>query len=82
MPSVTADQAASCMSAIFLSKAVLELLSSRVEHQGVQPACRKVETHTGKQSFKCGYAARRVRIVPNDLKTIILGTSRQRPRHL
>ncbi|MFD2118170.1 hypothetical protein ACFSJH_20945, partial [Paenibacillus yanchengensis] len=39
------------MSTLLASKAALELLTSRFEHQGVQPACRKVETHTGKQSL-------------------------------
>jgi len=39
------------MSTILDSKAALELLTSRFESQGVQPACMKVKTHTGKQSF-------------------------------
>jgi len=59
MPKCERRSAALHMSTILLSKAALELLSSRFEHQGVQPACRMVETHTGKQSFKCGEARKK-----------------------
>jgi len=59
------------MSTILVSKAALELLTSRFEYQGVQPACLKVEAHTGKQSYACSRTAGVIRIVPNDPKTII-----------
>lgn len=36
---------------ILAPKAALEPLPSRFVHQGVQPACMKFDTYTGKQSF-------------------------------
>jgi len=39
------------MSTIPDSKAALELLTSRFEIQGAQPASRKFRTYTGKQSI-------------------------------
>jgi len=59
------------MSTILASNAALELLTSRFEPQGVQPACMKVETYTGKQSFYVVMPTRVKRIVPNDPKIII-----------
>jgi len=52
MPKCERRLAASHMSTILLSKAALELLSSRFEHQGVQPACRMVETTLGNSQMR------------------------------
>lgn len=54
----------SCIRTCPDSKAVLDLLSSRFEVQGEQPASRKHRTYTEKQSFNVVKPTRGERIVP------------------